>query len=273
MPRLHPNRRYLLDRAHEIGGRVLDYGAGAGELVLAARAEGVDMYGADTFPAGMGPYRRGAEATGIFGTYLVDMPGGRLPFPDDHFELCVTNQVFEHVFDLDTALSEISRVLRPGGTMISIFPSLGIMREGHIGIAFAHWLPPGSRAQYAYILAARALGFGRNRHDRDRLAWVRLSADRFTSSIVYRTRRNLIRSFAPYFDWAHEEPRYIRFRMGAHPKLCRLAWVADTPVLRSLGVFALRSAMGMVVVNRNRKQAPTRPVARQPSQPMPSVDA
>jgi SAM-dependent methyltransferase len=42
----------------------------------------------------------------------------KLPFADDSFELVHANQVIEHVHDLDLFVTEIARVLRPGGRAI-----------------------------------------------------------------------------------------------------------------------------------------------------------
>ena len=40
-----------------------------------------------------------------------------IPFPDDHFDAVMANHVFHHVPRVDQALSEIRRVLKPGGTL------------------------------------------------------------------------------------------------------------------------------------------------------------
>jgi SAM-dependent methyltransferase len=45
-----------------------------------------------------------------------------LSFPDASLDLIVSNDVFEHVPDLDRALSESVRVLRPGGAMLFSIP-------------------------------------------------------------------------------------------------------------------------------------------------------
>jgi len=46
----------------------------------------------------------------------------RLDLPSDAFDLVATNDVLEHVPDIDTALGEIARVLKPGGWQVSTFP-------------------------------------------------------------------------------------------------------------------------------------------------------
>jgi SAM-dependent methyltransferase len=50
--------------------------------------------------------------------------GNRLPFPDGHFSLCVSNYVLEHVTNPDTHFGEIRRVLRGGGLYCFRTPNL-----------------------------------------------------------------------------------------------------------------------------------------------------
>ncbi len=46
----------------------------------------------------------------------------QLTYPDGSFDLVVTQDVFEHIFDIEKAFSEIARVLRPGGSHIFTVP-------------------------------------------------------------------------------------------------------------------------------------------------------
>lgn len=50
--------------------------------------------------------------------------GRHMPFPDAHFDSVLCNQVLEHVFEPDKFLSEIRRVLRPGGLLLLSMPFL-----------------------------------------------------------------------------------------------------------------------------------------------------
>lgn len=45
-----------------------------------------------------------------------------LTFPDDSFDLVITSEVLEHVADLDRAMAEIRRVLKPGGLHVFTVP-------------------------------------------------------------------------------------------------------------------------------------------------------
>jgi len=48
---------------------------------------------------------------------VLRMDAARMQFPDDHFDVVFSKDVFEHLSDPEGAISEISRVLKPGGTM------------------------------------------------------------------------------------------------------------------------------------------------------------
>lgn len=62
----------------------------------------------------------------------------RLPFDDASFDYVVSQQVFEHVKDYAATLSELRRVMKPGGVGINIFfPPRMRIREGHVFVPFA----------------------------------------------------------------------------------------------------------------------------------------
>jgi len=48
----------------------------------------------------------------------------RLTYPDESFDLVVTSESLEHVPDLDKALAEIRRVLKPGGRHVFTIPQI-----------------------------------------------------------------------------------------------------------------------------------------------------
>ena len=53
----------------------------------------------------------------------------RLTFPDERFDLVVTQDVFEHVFDYRRAFKEIARTLRSGGAHIFTTPKYNGLRR------------------------------------------------------------------------------------------------------------------------------------------------
>jgi hypothetical protein len=59
----------------------------------------------------------GAEASGWRNENLEAQT-----FPDESFDLVVTQDVFEHVFEPDRAIAEIARTLKPGGLHVATVP-------------------------------------------------------------------------------------------------------------------------------------------------------
>lgn len=53
---------------------------------------------------------------------LVVSPREKWRLPDSHFDVLLASQMLEHVRDLDLTLSEMARVLKPGGVMVLTFP-------------------------------------------------------------------------------------------------------------------------------------------------------
>ena len=92
------------------GSSVLDLGCGAGMLALLKR-KGVTLTGADlSSECSLAARRNGYDFTAT--TEL-----SKLPFPDDSFDYVVSLDVLGHIGleEKDAVLSEIKRVLRPGG--------------------------------------------------------------------------------------------------------------------------------------------------------------
>jgi SAM-dependent methyltransferase len=253
-PALDVTNRFVLDFAVRHGGRVLDYGCGAGRVVRNGRARGLDIFGVDVFYGGS-QSKVEAEGSGVFGDIIRDMTGGRIPFPDGSFALVTNNQVMEHVEDLDATLREIHRVLRPGGTVLSVFPSRDVWREGHIGIPFSHWFRRGSRVRFWYTWALRAAGLGTWKEQAptpkqwaiDKLEWI----DRWTR---YRSRREIFRTYDRYFRNELRERDYIRYRILDRPGLKSklLAGTLEWPGISSLEVALFRKLAFLVIVSEKK---------------------
>ena len=232
------------------GAAILDFGCGAGELVREGLAAGLSICGADVYYEGSRD-RAAAEASGLFGTAIHECRGGRLPFCDGSFDVVVNNQVMEHVEDLDAVLGEIHRVLRPGGVVLSVFPSRDVWREGHIGIPFSHWFRPGSRARFYYTLALRRLGFGTWKQQaatcrqwaQDKLAWI----DAYTH---YRPRAEVLSAYDRYFKNELREPDYIRYRLCDRPARAPLARLLDLPLVAGAASALFRKLAFLVIVSR-----------------------
>jgi SAM-dependent methyltransferase len=217
---LPPNHKYLINRIRSFGvgkGRVLDYGCGKGTLVEEGRRIGWSVYGCELFAAGSGvAIRDELERKGLLGKSVYEIKDQKIPFPDGHFNCVVTNQVLEHVPDLDATLAEISRVLSPSGRALSVFPTRECIRD-HAGTFFAHWFPERSKSQYFSLLLFRTLGFGRLKKGRGTpRQWAEFFSHWLAENTWYRSLKDVDSAFQRHFESvAHIEEDYMRFRLEA----------------------------------------------------------
>lgn len=108
----------------------LDAGAGFGRHAFEAARRGarvvaLDYADAET-TATRAMFAAMAFAGEINGDRLVGVLRGdatRLPFRDGAFDCIITSEVLEHIHNDTQALSELARVLRPGGTLAATVPS------------------------------------------------------------------------------------------------------------------------------------------------------
>lgn len=49
----------------------------------------------------------------------------KLPYPNDSFDAAVSTQVYEYVADVSAALTELHRVVRPGGRVVVVDTDYG----------------------------------------------------------------------------------------------------------------------------------------------------
>lgn len=111
------------------GDRVLDMGCGAGRHAFEMYRRGGDVVAFDQdgdelagvleiFGAmrDQGEVPLGAEADIKQGDALA------MPFADEEFDRIVASEVLEHIPDDETAIAELVRVLRPGGTIAVTVP-------------------------------------------------------------------------------------------------------------------------------------------------------
>jgi SAM-dependent methyltransferase len=98
--------------------RVLDLGSGAGtDSLVAAQMVGSEGHvtGIDMTPEMLAKARAAAEAMGAQNVEFLEAEAERLPFPDETFDVVISNGVIDLIPDKDAVFAELFRVLRPGG--------------------------------------------------------------------------------------------------------------------------------------------------------------
>jgi len=119
------------------GDLVLDLGCGFGRHAYEALRRGASVVACDL---GVDELRQVRAVAGVMhdaghvgptdagvGRVVLETANGdarRLPFADGAFDRVIASEVMEHIDDDDTAMAELTRVLRPGGTIAVTVPSL-----------------------------------------------------------------------------------------------------------------------------------------------------
>ena len=119
-------RLELITRAagDTIHGRILEDGCGVGEYLarlqpLAQQAVGLEV-----------EFDRAVVAQSK-AHQLTCAAAEALPFPNDSFDLLLSHEVLEHVRDDQQSVTEMVRVLKPGGRLVVFVPNRGYPFETH----------------------------------------------------------------------------------------------------------------------------------------------
>ena len=151
-------RRYVLDpvmMSRAVAGshqKTLDVGCGEGRFCRMLKSHNVEVVGIDPTPGLIAA----AHRRDLDGTYLRAL-AEQLPFRDEAFDLVVSYLSLIDIPDVQTAVLEMARVLRPGGTLLIANLTSFNTASGDIG-----WIKDrdGRRLYYAIdnYLQERAFG-------------------------------------------------------------------------------------------------------------------
>jgi 2-polyprenyl-3-methyl-5-hydroxy-6-metoxy-1,4-benzoquinol methylase len=111
--------------------RVLDVGCGEAQLTAAVAAAGFQVLGLDVAEE---PLRRAREHHPELDLRLVE-PEGEWPLPDASFDAVWAGETIEHVLDTGGWLSQVRRLLRPGGSLLLSTPAHGPLVRLGLGLS------------------------------------------------------------------------------------------------------------------------------------------
>ncbi|MGD0754901.1 MAG: class I SAM-dependent methyltransferase [Bacteroidales bacterium] len=115
---------------------ILDFGCGSGRYVQELREHGYQAFGCDINMK----TEENVDTDSMIKNNIIrkiDLKNYILPFEDKTFDLIISDQVFEHVRNYSETIFEISRVLKPEGFCLHIFPSRYIPLEPHVFVPFS----------------------------------------------------------------------------------------------------------------------------------------
>ncbi len=140
--------------------RILDLATGTGDLalLLKERAPEAQVVGADFAPPMLALARKKAEARGVEVEFL-EADALALPFPEASFDAVTVAFGFRNFADYERALSELYRVLAPGGRLVLLeFPpppkgAFGLVYRLYFGklLPFIGGVVSGNFRAYRYL--------------------------------------------------------------------------------------------------------------------------
>ncbi len=130
---------------------ILDWGCGRGRSVAKLREQGYNAFGVDLDKKTIGNGFQLFENRGFNPREILKPVSEIDTFVDGFFQVIFSEQVFEHVSDLEKLISVLGRKTAPGGIGIHAFPGAKNIEEQHLKMRYVHWLPKNILRKVAII--------------------------------------------------------------------------------------------------------------------------
>jgi SAM-dependent methyltransferase len=155
------HKKTILDLGSFTGGRLVywmeryDFYEGRGVDINPIFAEAGNSFAKDR------------DVNAIFDTGFAES----LPYASSYFDFIVSYDVLEHVQNVEQAMQECFRVLKPGGKLLAVFPPFYQPFEAHLGLVTKmpalHWVFSGRTITDAYNEIIRKRGREAYWYDRE----------------------------------------------------------------------------------------------------------
>jgi 2-polyprenyl-6-hydroxyphenyl methylase/3-demethylubiquinone-9 3-methyltransferase len=149
-PKLSP----LIPR--ESGITILDFGCGAGQILKEIQKinPGAKLIGLDVSEKALGEAKKELPSA----EFHQIKDGEKVPIQDNSIDFIFSSEVIEHIYDTENAISEMSRILKPGGKLLITTPYHGFIKNLTIllsGKFDSHFDPIGPHVRF---FSKRTLG-------------------------------------------------------------------------------------------------------------------
>lgn len=143
-------RRIDLPRAEF---NILDWGCGRGREVLWLREHGYNAFGVDIAAEPIRNAQPLFSKRGYHSSLLCLLSEkGRTKFPDKFFHFVFSDEVFEHVRDIQSVARELRRITATNGEGYHRFPAHRRLIEAHLLMPLIHWLPKSRLRKYLIVM-------------------------------------------------------------------------------------------------------------------------
>lgn len=140
---------------------ILEVGVGPGQMTCALARRGVAVHGIDVSMEWLVVAKHWLRSLGAEPSLAVAM-AENLPVADASVASYVSLDVIEHVGDQDRYVSELSRVLRPGGHYALVTPNrYSLSPEPHVGVWGVGYLPRSMQKAWVKMVAGVSYDYTR----------------------------------------------------------------------------------------------------------------
>tara|TARA_Y100001968_G_scaffold314686_1_gene340375 strand:+ start:30 stop:830 length:801 start_codon:yes stop_codon:yes gene_type:complete len=139
--------------------KILDFGCGTAMLLQALSKSGINckLYGVDIY-SNQSNLEIAKENAPLAQIKSIK-PYESFDF-GEKFDIILSNQVFEHIENLDYIYQHLYKIMKPNGIMFCGFPTKEIIIEPHLKIPLIHRLEKESKALYFYLKISSFLKLG-----------------------------------------------------------------------------------------------------------------
>jgi SAM-dependent methyltransferase len=192
--------------------KIIDFGCGSGDLVAEIRSDNMDAEGIEV------DFFHESILKNFDQDLLTDKKihvinsTERLNELAGKYDLLVSHMVYEHVKDKDEFIRQIALLLNKNGKALLMFPTVEVLREGHIQQFLIHRLP-NNKFRYLYCQALLGIGYKKSREISIKEYIVGKFED-IDERCSYEHNKLSIDRFRKCFNVTHLEPEYVRYRLN-----------------------------------------------------------
>jgi len=129
---------------------VADVGCNAGTQSMMWAKDGHIVHGVDINDRLVELARERADKDSLNIDFRVGS-ATKLPWDNESMDICLVPELLEHIEDWDSCVSEVIRVLKPGGAIYISTSNLLCPRQQEFNLPFYSWYPPFLKKHYEHL--------------------------------------------------------------------------------------------------------------------------
>jgi len=215
--------------------RILDWGCGRGISVIKLLDEGYDAYGVEIDQNTMTKGFKLLTNRGYDPKERILHVNNSSKFEDQFFDIVFSEQVLEHVEDLDAVVCEFGRITKNSGVGVHAFPGAKNIIEVHLFMPFVHWLPKNFLrfiVLYFFVMQGKYPAWPET-YNKDKLAITKVFYQYLNKKTYYRDINKILKVFSKYGMQSKYKARYGKKRWFVPSLLYRNAFPKGVIILNT----------------------------------------